>query len=89
VKIVVYRMAKRKMKNSTIIYKLIMEGIELNRDVMATFNPSFLEISLNGLRILSILRDLMKEMSTSSPTMMPVRAESTMTKSRMFHGSFR
>ena len=77
----VQRIAIIKMKKVVIISKLTMSGIEFISDVIASFKLLFLEMSLNGLRILSILKAFKKE-SSYSEKMTPNTLAATIKKSR-------
>lgn len=84
---VVYRIAKRNMKNRTITCSRIIFGSDRPRDTMATLRFLSLAMSLSGRRIFNILKALMKEIYMASPAMTPSKAETTITKSSMFQGS--
>ena len=55
-------MAKSMKNSNAITSALIIEGTALINDITAIFNPSFLEISLKGLRTLSIRITLINSM---------------------------
>jgi hypothetical protein len=55
-------MAKRKKKNIAITNALMIYGIALISEITAILSPSFLDISLKGLKTLSIRMTLMNSM---------------------------
>ena len=52
---IVFRMAKRKTKKSTMIWRLTMLGIELKSTEMEILSPLLREINLKGRNIFKIL----------------------------------
>ena len=75
------------MKKKTMTCRLKIFGIELTKDYSAILRLLFLAMILSGRRILNIRRDLTAEMLTPGGITKPARADITMTKSRIFHGS--
>jgi hypothetical protein len=59
----VHKIAHIIMKNSVMISKFTISGTEFISEVIASFRLLFLEISLNGLRILSKRRAFRNEIS--------------------------
>ena len=57
---VVPRMPNKKIQKATITIKLAMLGTEFIREMIDSLSPLFLEMSLRGLKILSIRRALRK-----------------------------
>lgn len=88
-KSIVMRIAKRKMKKSTISVRRMMFGMARPSETMAILRPFYREISLSGRRIFKILMALRKPTSTLSPAITSIRAAVTIVKSRMFHDSRR
>ena len=82
-------MPNRNRKNRMINCRLPIAGRDLNRAVIATLSPLFLDASFSGRRtrrILNVLSDLRlpDEFGFS-----PSRADSTITKSRQFQPCLR
>lgn len=75
------------MKNSVMISKFTISGTEFISEVIASFRLLFLEISLNGLRILSKRRAFRNEISYYEKAILNI-AEATIKKSSMFQPFF-
>jgi hypothetical protein len=67
--------------------RLKIGGRLLKIVITASLRPLFFAISLNGLKTLSTLNDLMNPKFTLLKTIL-ARADNTMIKSRMFQGDF-
>ena len=81
-----HRTAIKNIKKIIIIMRFIISGIELNRLVIASFNPRFLFNNFNGLRTLKTLNDLIA-FNPLEPADIEITADVTITKSRMFQPS--
>lgn len=83
-KSVQHKMANMKIKNITMSNKFAILGKLLNRAEIASLRPLCLDSNLKGLKTLITLRDLMNPKSTLMK-MTEIVADSTITKSRIFH----
>ena len=79
-----HRIANMKIKNITIISKFPILGKELNNAEIASLRPLCLANSLKGLSTLMTLNDLIKPRSIVLK-ITEIVAETTITKSRIFH----
>ena len=81
-------MAKRKKKNIAITNALMIYGIALISEITAILSPSFLDISLNGLKTLSIRMTLMNSM-LNWLNRIEIRDNIMMMKSMMFQDTLK
>lgn len=77
-------MANKNRKNTMISYRFPIAGRDLNKAVIATFNPLFFEASLSGLSTRRILRVFSDLRLLPLFGLRPIRAEQTIKKSRQF-----
>lgn len=84
-------MANTKINNRTIRSTLLNAGIEWKSASTTVFMPSFVETTLRGLKALSALNDLTKEILVpKKASRSHVRTEkNTIIKSSIFQGSLR
>lgn len=87
-KYVVPKMAKRMKKRIAITKALMMDGTALIREITAILRPSFLEISLKGLKTLSIRITLMNSM-LKELKMIEISEKMMIMKSMMFHDTLK
>lgn len=80
-------MAYIRVKRLETSITLARAGIELNIDSTTIFKPSFLEITLKGLRALIALKALsdLRAVACESEKKKSIKAVQTTKKSRMFH----
>lgn len=82
------KIAKRMKKSIAITNALMIEGTAFIKDMTAIFSPSFLEMSLKGLKTLSIRITLMNSM-LKELKMIEISENIIIMKSMMFQDTLR